>query len=156
MSSPVDPVEDALRSIGGRNWPGDDYNHNLENRLMREFNTRSTTTSFLARHRVLLPALAVLIVAGVGFAATGGIAMIQSWFVTVSVDGEELGTQEVTLNPDGSAVFEVPFDHVGEGPHTIELAVEGEGYDGDGQKTVNVTLEDGVGQVELIQEDGGE
>lgn len=139
MSRPADEVDRALESLGGRMWPGDPIDPKLESELMSRFDNASQPSLF-ARHRVLVPVIGVLIAASVGFA---GVAIVQSWLVTTTVDGEVVGTQEVLVSEDGQASFTVPIPELEEGTHVVELEIDGESYDADGtQKTIEVTLGD--------------
>jgi|WetSurMetagenome_2_1015567.scaffolds.fasta_scaffold148726_2 hypothetical protein len=138
MESPIDPVERVLESLGGRQWPGNHHNPQLESMLMRSFG-ENRSRSFVARHRVLVPMLAVLLVAGVAFAAAGGIGLVRSWFVTVTVNGQVVDQRTVVANEDGTATFisTVPTSSGGEA--TISTTITGDGTNGD--KTVHMTVE---------------
>ena len=81
---------------------------------MQKFDTHRSSRG-LGRRGTLLAALAVLTVGSVGFAAAGGIGMVQEWFITVEVNGEavdfngdaiqvEQAEGIVTLTVDGSAL----------------------------------------------------
>ncbi len=82
---------------------------------MRKFDTNRASGG-LGRRGTLLAALAILTVSSVGFAAVGGIGMIQGWFITVEVNGESVDFNEeaiqveshddgtVTLIVDGAAL----------------------------------------------------
>ncbi len=142
MQNDTDPVDRALASLAGRTWPGSHENAQLENKLMRSFNTNSTT-SFAARHRVLLSAIVLLLVVGVGFAAAGGIELIRSWLVTTSINGEVVDVQEVVPNEDGSASFTIQVPDIEGDTAEIGMSIEGEGYDPGGYKTLNIALDGG-------------
>jgi hypothetical protein len=131
-----DPVDRALESLGGRHWPSSQFNMQLESKLMRNHNT-SNSASFLSRHRVLVPALAVLLVASVAFGAAGGIELVRSWFITVTIDGESQ-THAVEPNPDGSATLTIPLPPANGDVRVIELSGDAPA-DMDGQ-TVSVSL----------------
>ena len=100
----ADPVDRALQSLGGRHWPGETHNPQLENQLMRAFETHKPA-SLISRHRVLIPVLAVLVFGSVAFAAAGGIEYVRSLFITVSVNGEVVDTSEVVLDENGRGTF---------------------------------------------------
>ena len=91
MGDRIDPVDRALQSLGGRDWPGTNHNHELELKLMETFDKRPRT-SLLARHRVLVSVLAVLAVAG---AAAGAVGLAKGWFVTVAVNGNVIHSGEI-------------------------------------------------------------
>ena len=139
MESPIDPVERVLESLGGRQWPGNHHNPQLESMLMQSFN-ENRSRSFVARHRVLVPMLAVLLVAGVAFAAAGGIGLVKSWFVTVTVNGQVVGRQTVVVNEDGTATFTSVVPAFEGGEAAVSATLTGDGTESG--ETVNVmTLE---------------
>ncbi|MHC4609068.1 MAG: hypothetical protein ACYS7M_01820, partial [Planctomycetota bacterium] len=72
MQNQMDPLDSALESLRGRRWPGDQHNSQLKDKLMQQFHTRQSS-SRLGRHGALLTALALVVLAGVGFAAAGGV-----------------------------------------------------------------------------------
>ena len=74
MGERIDPVDRALSSLGGREWPGTNLNPELEYRLMESFENHPRA-SLLARHRVLTALLAVLILGSAGLAAAGGVEL---------------------------------------------------------------------------------
>lgn len=152
MPRSSDPVDNALDSLRSRAWPSNRHNSQLEMQLMRAFNHRRQVL-FGYHHRVLLPVLAVLLVGSIGFAAAGGVEWIQSWFVTVTVDGTTVGTHEVPLSLEGTAEFDVELGELGEGPHVVELDIEGDGYNPDGAKQINVTLDGTSGRVRIEQKE---
>jgi hypothetical protein len=144
----LDPVDRALESLGGRQWPGYQPNTQLESKLMRSFDTQKTA-SFVARHRVLVPALALLLVASVGFAAAGGIELVRSWFITVTVDGVTT-THEVVPNPDGSATVTIPLPPAEGEQRIVEMSIESGAADfPEGTKTVSVALSAGGDEAEV-------
>ena len=106
---------------------------------MRSFDTKRPA-SFVARHRVLVPALALLLVASVGFAAAGGIELVRSWFITVTIDGVT-ETHEVVPNEDGSATVTIPLPPADGDLRVVEMSIEGgEAPVPEGTKTVSVSL----------------
>lgn len=139
MRKNMDPVDRALESLRGREWPVNQLDPQLENKLMRSFESHKTVPLFRG-HRVLFPVLGLLLVAGVSFAATGGIALIQSWFVTVTVDGQT-ETHEVAANEDGGATFSVPLPPASGDTRIVEIELDSDELPPlDGQKTVSVNL----------------
>lgn len=149
MKDSHDPVDAALKSLGGRQWPGDNYNTQLENRLMQGFDSNSPTARS-PRGRLLIAALAVLVMGSAGFAAVGGVEMVKSWFITVKVDGRVVDVQEITPNEDGSATIVVPLPPKAEGEE-VTVSIEGTApADGeDGMKTIHVTLEGQEATIEV-------
>ena len=139
MADQSDPVERALQSLGGRSWPQAAHDPELERKLMESFVARNSTT-FLARHRVLMSVAAVLVLATAAFAATGGVRMVMSWFATVSVDGQVVHTAEIVPNENGQATITLPAGSLPKnGEHEVSVTLEGNAPEGGGTTTVTVT-----------------
>lgn len=148
MDNDIDSVDRALASLGGRNWPVNNRNAQLENTLMKEFDANRPAT-FLARHRILIPVVAVLALASAGFAAAGGIEYVRSLFLTVEINGNVVHSGEVVLDENGEGKITLP-----EGSLPT---------DGDGQMTVTVIGQqaqevpaEGAEMVKTISITGGE
>jgi hypothetical protein len=147
-----DPVDEALQSLAGRQWPGATHDAELENRLMQEFNSRRSA-SFVARHRVLVPVLGVLLLGSAVFAAAGGVEMVKGWFVTieVAVDGDLIAVEDVVLDEEGKGSFIMPEEAM-EGKE-LTLSIEGGPVEvpGEGQvATIDINVaEDNVAEVEV-------
>lgn len=159
MRNNIDPVDRALESLRGREWPEVKLDPELENKLMHRFDNRNTT-AFLSRHRVLVSALALMLVVGVSFAAAGGVALVRSWFVTVTVDGQT-ETHEVAPNEDGSATVTVPLPESKDGLRVVEMTVDsGELPAGDGSQSMSVSVSTDGDEAEVTitpeDDDGGE
>lgn len=118
MQDQQDPVDGALSSLKGRQWPGDHTNNQTKDMLMKQFQKNQSTTA-VGRHPVLVAALAILVLGSVGFAAAGGVQMVRNWIVTVEVNGEpvdvdpanvriEENGEEVTVTLDA---VELPGDY---------------------------------------------
>jgi len=152
-----DPVDSALQSLGGQKWPGASHDNELEEKLMRAFDSKRSVSRF-GRHPVLVSALAVLLLGSLGFAAAGGIEMVRSWFVTIEVNGEVIGPLEVVPDENGNAEFDIPpieieGDEAAVATITIDSGECGEG-DGEGStKTVSVTLDEDGGHIRVEQEE---
>ncbi len=77
---------------------------------MQKFDTSGPSRG-LGRRGTLLACLALLTVSSVGFAAVGGIAMIEGWFITVEVNGEPVDYNkdaiQVESNDDGTVTLTV-------------------------------------------------
>ncbi len=110
MSDHKDPVDSALETLRSEAWstPQPSY-HELENILMQEFDKPNNVRRF-AQPRTLAFALALLAVGGVTFAATGGVAKIKHWFMTVTINGQ---SAEVELDENGESTFELETDDGG-------------------------------------------
>jgi hypothetical protein len=147
MHKDSDAVDRALQSLADQQWPGDSYDDQLESKLMQAYETNRSVPAFY-RHRLLIPALALVLVASVGFVSFGGVALVKSWFVTTTINGQVVDVREVVPNEDGSATFNVPVS-AKDGENTVELSIEGDGSPTGGQKTVTVTLTDDEAQVEI-------
>lgn len=114
-----DPLDRALSSLRSQQWTGQSHRTKLEEELMNQFNSRHSTTS-VHKHRTLIASLAVLLIGGVGFAATGGTETVRRIFVTLKLAG-----------PNGEEVQGVVIEMLEEGvdgPVTIDLDM------GDGQQ----------------------
>ena len=139
MSDHIDPVDRALQSLGGRHWTDAAGNSELEQRLMQSYGTQSTT-SFFARHRVLIPAVAVLAMAAAGFAAVGGVGLIKSWFATVTVNGKVVHTGEIVPDENGQATITLPEGSLPkDGEKQVSVTLDGNAVAGSGAMTVTVT-----------------
>ncbi len=111
---------------------------------MQKFDTNRPSHG-LGRRGTLLAALAILTVSSVGFAAVGGIGMIQGWFITVEVNGEQVDYNEdaiqVENNDDGTVTLTVDGEALGveggEGGMITIIANEADAA------TVTITDEDG-------------
>lgn len=114
MQNPVDPIDNAFESLKGRSMPGDAYNPQLKERLMREFSA-NRSEKHPRRRLILAAALAFVLLGGAGFAAAGGVEMVKSWFITIEVDGQPIATEDfngnITIEEDGEMTWvtvEVP------------------------------------------------
>jgi hypothetical protein len=120
---------------------------------MQSYETNSPVPAFY-RHRLLIPALALVLIASVGFVSFGGVAMVKSWFVTTTINGQVVDVREVVPKEDGSATFNVPVS-TKDGENVVELSIEGDGAPTDGPRTVNVTLTGENAQVEITPDPNG-
>ena len=116
---------------------------------------------FVSRHRVLVPALAVLLLGSVVFAAAGGVDLVKGWIMTltIEVDGEVVAVEDLVLDEEGRATFTLP-DDLEEG-EMVTLNLEGESpHDeaGEGQMaTIEVSVQDNVAEIQLgIEEEDPE
>ena len=100
MHNRLDPIDRALESLRSQQWTGDQNKTELEERLMGAFNTPKP--SRFNKYRALLIALAVILVGGAGFAATGGAAALKRIFVSISVGGE---VNQFEMDADGEGTF---------------------------------------------------
>jgi hypothetical protein len=146
MRTELDPADRALHTLRGRRWSGASFDLELENRLMAAYDAHTPATR-LGRYRVVVPILGILVIAGVAFAAVGGVALIKSWLVTTKINGQVVDTREVVPNDDGTAKYSVPISPPGNGPQTVEMTVAGD--DSGGTKTVTVTSDGNTADVEI-------
>lgn len=104
MQHQHDPVDHALESLGGQHWPEDYDNNKLKDKIMKDFNTNSA--SRFSRRTTLAATLAVVLLGTVGFAAAGGVQMVQSWFVTLEINGQPVDVELVPIDvqQDGNSV----------------------------------------------------
>jgi hypothetical protein len=106
---------------------------------------------------VLVPALAVLLLGSVVFAAAGGVELVKGWIMTmtIEVDGEVIAVEDLVLDEDGRATITLP-EELEEG-EAITISLEGESpHDeaGEGQMvTIEGSVEDNVVEVHLTVEE---
>gem|GEM_PF-2433977 len=105
MRQNEDSVDRALESLGSRYWPGDFQKHKLEERIMQSYQN-NRTSAHPGRRGKLIAALAVMLLATAGFAATGGLDMVKGWFITVEINGEpvDIATDDIDVRTDGNEV----------------------------------------------------
>ena len=159
MRNEHDPVDSALQSLGGQKWPGASHNPKLEDKLMRAFENRGSTSK-IRRHPLLAACLAVLLLGSLGFAAGGGIELVRSWFVTIEVNGEVIDSLEVVPDENGNAEFDIPpieveGDEVAVTTITIDSGEEEDEDDGT-MKTITVSLDEDGGHITVEQDEGEE
>ena len=81
MKREFDPVDSALRSLGGQDWPGPDYDPKLEDKLMSSFDSHTPKTprrfARIRQHPVIAASIAILLVGSVSFAAASGTEVVQ-------------------------------------------------------------------------------
>jgi ketosteroid isomerase-like protein len=88
MTNEQDPIQSALESLKNRSWTGEPFDPQLEERLMKEFNTQNQSRRTPMRVAALV-ALSIVLVGGGAFAATGGIEKIRSWVFSVNINGQQ-------------------------------------------------------------------
>lgn len=162
MPKELDPVDGALRSLGGRQWPGDHHNIELERKLMREFESKRLVSP-MARHRFLVASLAILVLGSVGFAAAGGMELVRGWFtVTVEVDGNVVAVEEVALDEQGQATIAFPAEALDGGRELSlsmgsgEVSAEQAGNGGTATISADLDVDEEVAQLRLhveVEED---
>ena len=158
MRNEHDPVDSALQSLGGQKWPGASHNPKLEDKLMRAFEDKRST-SRIRRHPLLAACLALLVLGSFGFAAAGGIEMVRSWFVTIEVNGEVIGSMEVIPDENGNAEFDIPPIEVeGDEAAITTITIDSGEAPGDAgtTKTVTVSLDEDGGHIQVEQEEEGD
>lgn len=142
MTSKHDPVDNALESLGGRQWPQEFDNNQLKDRIMQDFQSKRSNSRFGGRG-VLVALLAIGTLGMTGFAAAGGLDLVQTWFITAEVNGEpvELDGAEVTVVTEGNTstitVDNIEGDFEEGEEVTITATNDGSGA-GAQVKTVNV------------------
>ena len=141
MTGQRDPVDSALDRLRSDSWTGRAYDPELENKLMQDFNHRSGATRS-ARPRILAIALALLLVSGASFAATGGIDTVKGWFVTIEMGDEII---DLTLDENGEATIRRETD---DGGLTTVSVKKGTTPDGGETTRVSVKRTDGDGNHE--------
>jgi len=153
MRESLDHVDRALDSLSRTRWTHGSDASRLWNTVARRIE-RDRSRSFVTRHRSLVTGLVVLTLAGAGFAAAGGFALLASLFVTVEIDGEPVDTREVIVEENGVASYSFPLD-----PSTLSRDFtiglrEGEvhGVDVEGSATIDMTFSDDRADVEITLE----
>lgn len=102
MNPDHDVVDRALSRLASETWNETTPNPYLEERLMQEF-SKTPAPSRFARRPALAAALAIVVIGGGAFAATGGLEKIKNLFVTVEIEGRPT---QLELHPVGNGVFE--------------------------------------------------
>lgn len=131
MTGPRDPVDSALDRLRSDSWTGRAYDPELENKLMQDFDNRNNAPRS-ARPRILAIALALLLVSGATFAATGGIDKVTGWFVTIELGDEII---DLTLDENGEASIRRETDDGG----LLTVSVK-QGTTPDGAETTRVAV----------------
>lgn len=139
MNQDHDPVDSALNSLRSQSWTAGSFNPQLEERLMQEFGKNPS------RRFTKLPTW-VIAVAGVllaGGAATGTVALVRSWFVTVQIGDKQYQLQ---TDENGRAEMVVQSDD-GKTTNIQIQRVEGEAGD---ETNVQVNVDDANQQTEKV------
>lgn len=89
-----DPVDRALHSLRSQAWTGNPVNPKLEETLMQEFAKNQAPRRFMKMPVWAAATLGILLAGG---AATGTVAMVRSWLVTV-----QIGDQQYQFQTDDS------------------------------------------------------
>lgn len=111
MHNELDPVDDALQSLRSETRSGIAPNREIEERLMVEFRQQHTPGGF-RRYRSVAITLAVVLIGGVGFAATGGTEFVRQFVKVrlIQISGGQEGEVELEMmlepdeNGEGKAV----------------------------------------------------
>ena len=127
MTGANDPIDDALSPLRDRSWPGDAHMNRLEERLMGEYRP-AQSASFVRRHRTLVIALCLFVLAGGAFAGAM-LARYMLYDIEITRDGEVIAQPRVLVEegqeaqvfigndreqyiveilPDGTVVYDVP------------------------------------------------
>lgn len=160
MQNETDPLDSALDSLRGQRWPGEHYNNQLKDKLMKELQTKHSSFR-LGRRGALVAALALLVFGSVGFAAVGGVELVKSWFMTVSVevDGEVIAVEDVELDEDGQATIALPPDALENGEE-LSFSIEAgsaEGASEGGTAVIDIAVEDNAAHIQVtVEEDDQE
>ena len=119
MNEQPDPVDRALKVLRTQSWAHDAPDAKLEENLMQMVSTKPKASGS-ARRNVVVGALAFLLIAGVGLAATGGIDTIKGWFMAtvmfegpdgpVKISGKAVENEDGTYTITGSDGTVVSFE----------------------------------------------
>ncbi len=151
MQHQHDPVDEALKTLGLRNWPSDYDNHKLKEKIMQDFQTKRSM-SLMSRRNALAATLAIALLGTAGFAAAGGLDMVRGWFITVTVNGEDvdLSGADIVVSDDGQEIMITTNGLVEDVDEPVSISVTAEPgnsgsiivQDADGNviKTLNATV----------------
>lgn len=114
MHDQNDSVNRVLNTLRSREWTGESYNPELEEKLMQQFSMNEKSLR-RGRYKTIIAALGVVVVGSAGFAAAGGVAGLKSWLVRVNVAGQ---TTEVRTDENGEASFSV---ETADGPADVNV-----------------------------------
>lgn len=103
MNDEFDPTRKALDLLSSRQWDGARHSAKLKEELTRQHDMKSASRTS-GGHRLWVASLAVLVLAGSGFALTGGMEKIKNWLVRIEINGE---VAEVELDESGQGVFTI-------------------------------------------------
>jgi hypothetical protein len=103
VNDEFDPTRKALDLLSSRQWDGAQHSVKLKEDLTRQHDMKSASRTS-GRHRLWVAALAVLVLAGSGFALTGGVEKIKNWLVRIEINGE---VAEVELDESGQGTFTI-------------------------------------------------
>lgn len=132
MHGDHDPVDGALDALRSQHWTEDSYNAKLEEKLMSAYRPQTSASRSTRRH-MLVGLLALLLIAGGTFAATGGIDTIRQWLVTVEVNGQ---VHEFTTDETGTGTFTIETEDGGQAEVQVQMA----GSPDEGEVTSNITI----------------
>src|SRR5436305_1830870 len=104
MKNDHDLVDSALTSMRSRQWTGETYNHKLEETLMQEFAKNPNGRRFSKLPTWFIACAGVLLVGG---AATGTVALVRSWMVTVQIGDKQYQFQ---TDDNGEGTLQVQTD----------------------------------------------
>jgi hypothetical protein len=106
MAPDHDPVDIAFRTLRSHSGPATHFNPQLEEKLMQEFAKQQNRPRFI-RRPAALAALAIVLVGGGAFAATGGVEKLKSWVFNVNVNGKTF-TMVAADGQPATAIVETP------------------------------------------------
>jgi hypothetical protein len=140
MRNDHDPVDSALESLRSATWTGNSFNPQLEEKLMQEFMKNPSPRRFSRLPTWFIAVAGVLIAGG---AATGTVALVRGWFVTV-----QIGDREYQLQTDenGRAEMVVQTDD-GKTANIQIQRTDGEAGD---ETHVQVNVDDANQQTEKV------
>ncbi len=127
-----DPVDRALQSLRSQAWTGNPFNPQLEEKLMQEFTKNQSPRTFMKMPVWIAATLGVLLAGG---AATGTVALVRSWLVTVQIGDQQFQFQ---TDESGEGTMQVQT----EDGRTANVHVQRvEGDNGAAETNVNVDVE---------------
>jgi len=145
----LDPLDSTLEILRSREWKPEAHRSKLEEKLMQEFNHKPPSHRF-GKHPVLMAALAVLVLGSAAFAATGGVALVKNWIVSVTIDGQKVDTEVTDVYEDEDGTTHMTLDMGDAGQAELAIEQEGEGNITDVRVTADLTSDpDGDGVVEM-------
>ncbi len=142
MHSDHDPIDSALSSLRSREWTGIPYDPELQEKLMQEFDQNRSVRRFSKLPTWFIAVAGVLLVGG---AATGTVALVRSWLVTIQIGDKEYQLQ---TDQNGQGSLTVQTDD-GKTANIHVQRVEGDAGD---RTNVQVTVGDDNQQTQKVVE----
>ncbi len=113
-----DPVDGALKALRSERWTENSHGTKLKEMLMKEYRPHTPPSRPTRRH-ALIATLAVLVIGGGTFAATGGVEKLRKWLVKVEINGQ---VHEFETGEDGTGTFTIETEDGGQAEVRMQVA----------------------------------